>query len=83
MEVVSERREKPVTSPAPEITTFTGKQESVLHTILAVAIWLGAIHFNVAIVIASFFFLSLPNFFASVFLFLSLYKFFLLLKLNH
>ncbi|KMT08687.1 hypothetical protein BVRB_6g139610 [Beta vulgaris subsp. vulgaris] len=64
MEVVSERREKPVTSPAPEITTFTGKQESVLHTILAVAIWLGAIHFNVAIVIASFFFLSLPNFFA-------------------
>ncbi|XP_074264247.1 diacylglycerol O-acyltransferase 2D-like [Silene latifolia] len=40
---------------------FTEKGHSTLHTVLAVAIWLGAIHFNVIIVISSFAFLPLPK----------------------
>lgn len=59
----AERRENetsPLTSP-PEPTIFTGKQHSVFHTIAAVGIWLGAIHFNVIIVVSSFLFLPLPK----------------------
>lgn len=59
------RRDNPISSqPSPaaaEITTFTGKQYSTFHSTLAVALWLGAIHFNVAIVLSSFLFLSLPK----------------------
>ncbi|KAL2907154.1 Diacylglycerol O-acyltransferase 2D [Bienertia sinuspersici] len=58
---VSQRRENPATSSMAEITTFSAKQESMLHRILAVAIWLGAIHFIVAIVVFSVLFLSLPK----------------------
>ncbi|XP_021727620.1 diacylglycerol O-acyltransferase 2D-like [Chenopodium quinoa] len=62
MEVSETKREKLPTSSSPsEITTFTGKSDSTFHTFLAVAIWLGAIHFNVAIVLSSFLFLSLSK----------------------
>ncbi|KAK9713384.1 hypothetical protein RND81_06G023900 [Saponaria officinalis] len=50
-----------IDSPPPSTAVFTEKQHSTLHTIIAVAIWLGAIHFNVVVVITSFVFLSLPK----------------------
>lgn len=41
---------------------FNGKEEfpssNICHTLVALAIWLGAIHFNVALVIVSLLFLS-------------------------
>ncbi|GMH25143.1 hypothetical protein Nepgr_026986 [Nepenthes gracilis] len=43
---------------SPEITVFTAKRYPLLHTIVAVAIWLGSIHLNVAIVVSAFVFLS-------------------------
>ncbi|GMH25145.1 hypothetical protein Nepgr_026988 [Nepenthes gracilis] len=41
-----------------EITVFTAKQYSLLHAVVAVAIWLGAIHLLVVIVVSAFVFLS-------------------------
>lgn len=61
MAKVTERRENSVSSSMAEITTLTGKRESTLHTIIAVAIWLGSIHFIIAILVSSFLFLSLPK----------------------
>ncbi|KAL9245708.1 hypothetical protein vseg_019328 [Gypsophila vaccaria] len=56
----SERRETPVTSP-PLSAEFTGKLNSSTHTFIALAIWLGAIHFNTIVVLSSFAFLSLSK----------------------
>lgn len=47
----------------PPLTELRGSQGSVFQTFLALVLWLGAIHFNVVIVLASFLFLSLPKFF--------------------
>ncbi|KAL6959779.1 Diacylglycerol O-acyltransferase 2 [Sarracenia purpurea var. burkii] len=44
-------------------TEFKAREGSVIHTILAIIIWLGAIHFNVIVVLGSFLFLPLPQFF--------------------
>ncbi|CAK9156269.1 unnamed protein product [Ilex paraguariensis] len=40
---------------------FKGKECSPLHTMLALLLWLGAIHFNVIIFFAAFVFLPLPK----------------------
>ncbi|XP_074308679.1 diacylglycerol O-acyltransferase 2D-like isoform X2 [Silene latifolia] len=66
-----ERLETPVTMPPPSTAasataTSTEKQHSTIHTVIAVAIWLGAIHFNVFLLFSSFFFLSLPQAFAYI-----------------
>ncbi|XP_057492595.1 diacylglycerol O-acyltransferase 2D-like [Actinidia eriantha] len=53
------RRPPPSVAAAP--TEFRGSEGSVLHTILALIVWLGAIHFNVIVVVASFLFLSIPK----------------------
>lgn len=45
-------------------TVFKGKEESTIQTIAALAVWLGAIHFNVAVVLFAIFFLPLRNAFA-------------------
>ncbi|CAL5324150.1 unnamed protein product [Camellia sinensis] len=55
-----------VTAAPPSPTEFTGSESSVFHTILALIIWLGAIHFNVVVVLASFLFLPLPKFFMAM-----------------
>ncbi|KAI8536722.1 hypothetical protein RHMOL_Rhmol10G0279100 [Rhododendron molle] len=55
---------RPPTPPSVAPTEFRGSKGSVIHTTLAMILWLGAIHLNVAIVIASFLFLPLPKFFA-------------------
>lgn len=66
----AEKRENPVISSSttknssensPELTTLTAKQHSLIHTVIAVAIWLGTIHFNVIVVVSSFLFLPLPK----------------------
>uniref|UniRef100_A0A5B7BDG5 Acyltransferase n=1 Tax=Davidia involucrata TaxID=16924 RepID=A0A5B7BDG5_DAVIN len=49
---------------APPPTVFRGTPGSIFHTILALAIWLGAIHFNGAILFTCFFFLPLSKAFA-------------------
>ncbi|KAF7129155.1 hypothetical protein RHSIM_Rhsim10G0190700 [Rhododendron simsii] len=54
-----------IRTPRPVAPTeFRGSDGSVIHTTLAMIVWLGAIHLNVAIVITSFLFLPLPKFFA-------------------
>ncbi|KAF7136579.1 hypothetical protein RHSIM_Rhsim08G0025500 [Rhododendron simsii] len=45
---------------APPPTELRGSEGSALQTFLALVLWLGAIHFNFVIVLASFLFLSLP-----------------------
>ncbi|KAL8160464.1 hypothetical protein V2J09_002001 [Rumex salicifolius] len=45
-----------IKSPA-EITMFESKQSSLIHSVFAVSLWLGSIHFNVFIVLVAFFFL--------------------------
>ncbi|GMP26872.1 hypothetical protein CsSME_00003128 [Camellia sinensis var. sinensis] len=55
-----------ITAAPPSPTEFTGSESSVFHTILALIIWLGAIHFNVVVVLASFLFLPLPKFFMAM-----------------
>ena len=47
---------------------FMEKRHSTINTVAAVAIWLGAIHLNVVIVVSFSLFLSLPKAFAYVFL---------------
>ncbi|GAB4848359.1 Diacylglycerol O-acyltransferase 2, variant 2 [Ancistrocladus abbreviatus] len=42
---------------SPEVTVFTAKRFSIVHTIVAVAIWLGSIHLNAIIVLCAFIFL--------------------------
>ncbi|XP_058180568.1 diacylglycerol O-acyltransferase 2D-like isoform X2 [Rhododendron vialii] len=50
----------PPVEEAPPPTELRGSQGSALQTFLALVLWLGAIHFNFVIVLASFLFLSLP-----------------------
>nr|WKY18104.1 acyl-CoA:diacylglycerol acyltransferase 2 [Paeonia rockii] len=45
-------------------TVFKGKEESTIQTIAALAVWLGVIHSNVAVVLFAIFFLPLRNAFA-------------------
>ncbi|KAL7589887.1 hypothetical protein Lser_V15G39791 [Lactuca serriola] len=51
--------------PMPELTPaeFTGKRQPLIPTVFAMMIWLGSIHLNTFIVLASFFFLPLHKFF--------------------
>ncbi|KAL2522145.1 Diacylglycerol O-acyltransferase 2 [Forsythia ovata] len=42
----------------PTPAEFNGTPGSILHTILALGLWLGAVHFNIIVVLASFIFLS-------------------------
>nr|GEV58672.1 diacylglycerol O-acyltransferase 2D-like [Tanacetum cinerariifolium] len=42
---------------------FTGKKNAVFDTIIAMTIWLGSVHLNMFIILASFFFLPLYKFF--------------------
>ncbi|XP_057544488.1 diacylglycerol O-acyltransferase 2D isoform X1 [Amaranthus tricolor] len=44
-----------------EIRSFAGKQYSLIHSIIAVAIWLGAFHFIALLLVSSFLLLSLPK----------------------
>ncbi|XP_057469999.1 diacylglycerol O-acyltransferase 2D-like [Actinidia eriantha] len=52
------------TSAEGALTVFRGAEGFGIHTILAMIVWLGAIHFIVVVVVASFLFLPLPKFFA-------------------
>ncbi|KAA8547623.1 hypothetical protein F0562_004052 [Nyssa sinensis] len=54
-------RPSSVDAPAAE---FRATKDSIIHTMLALVIWLGAIHFNAAVVLTSFLFLPLPKAFA-------------------
>ncbi|XP_023744238.1 diacylglycerol O-acyltransferase 2D [Lactuca sativa] len=47
----------------PTAEEFTGKRQSLIHTVLAMIIWLGSVHLNVFIILASFFLLPLHKFF--------------------
>ncbi|CAA2961792.1 diacylglycerol O-acyltransferase 2 [Olea europaea subsp. europaea] len=42
----------------PTPVEFKGTQGSIFHTILALVLWLGSVHFNIIVVLASFVFLS-------------------------
>ena len=53
-------------SKSMEIRSFAGKQYSLIHSIIAVAIWLGAFHFIALLLVSSFLLLSLPKALASV-----------------
>ncbi|KAK6945908.1 Diacylglycerol acyltransferase [Dillenia turbinata] len=44
-----------------EMTVFSGVPSSALSTKAALIVWLGAIHFNIALVLFAFLFLSLPK----------------------
>ncbi|CAL5371446.1 unnamed protein product [Camellia sinensis] len=57
------RQHPPSTAVAPP-TEFHSSEGSVIGTLLALVIWLGAIHFNVLVVVSSFLLLPLPKFFA-------------------
>ncbi|KAK4490453.1 hypothetical protein RD792_001130 [Penstemon davidsonii] len=48
-------------APLPSTTEFKGTPGPVLHTILALALWLGSVHVNAIVVLASFIFLPLPK----------------------
>ncbi|XP_052196790.1 diacylglycerol O-acyltransferase 2D-like isoform X2 [Diospyros lotus] len=48
----------------PQLAEFRGSEGPMIRSILAMIVWLGGIHFNVVVVLASFFFLPLPKFFA-------------------
>uniref|UniRef100_A0A5B7A2X6 Acyltransferase n=1 Tax=Davidia involucrata TaxID=16924 RepID=A0A5B7A2X6_DAVIN len=54
-------RQSSIEPPAAE---FRGTKDSVIHTILALVLWLGAIHFNAAVVLTSFLLLPLSKAFA-------------------
>nr|AZM65206.1 diacylglycerol acyltransferase 7 [Vitellaria paradoxa] len=58
------RQRPPSVAAEPTPAEFRGSEGSMIHTILAIIIWLGAIHFNFIVVVASFLFLPLPKFFA-------------------
>ncbi|KAH7849817.1 hypothetical protein Vadar_023435 [Vaccinium darrowii] len=57
-------KRRPPSSAGPTPAEFRESKGSVVHGILAAIIWLGGIHFNIVVVVASFLFLSLPQFFA-------------------
>lgn len=55
-----EREVQTERTPEPEPRVFKGRQEfqsNILHAVIALGIWLGAIHFNVAVVLFSLLFL--------------------------
>lgn len=54
------------------VTELRGSQGSAIQTFLALILWLGSIHLNFVIVLASFLFLSLPMFLLFVISLLSL-----------
>ncbi|CAI9753291.1 unnamed protein product [Fraxinus pennsylvanica] len=45
-------------SQQPTPAEFKGTPGSIIHTILALVLWLGSVHFNIIVVLASFIFLS-------------------------
>lgn len=49
---------------AEGVTVYRPNEGPAIHTIIALTLWLGAIHFNVLIVLSSFLLLPLPKFFA-------------------
>jgi hypothetical protein len=52
------------TTPEPQPRVFKGREEfesNVLHTVVALGIWLGIIHFNVALLLFSLYFLPLSK----------------------
>ncbi|KAF7129715.1 hypothetical protein RHSIM_Rhsim10G0190500 [Rhododendron simsii] len=54
----------PSVAAEPTSVEFRGSKGSVVHGVLAMIVWLGGIHFNIVVVVASFLFLPLPHFFA-------------------
>ncbi|KAL3845044.1 hypothetical protein ACJIZ3_002447 [Penstemon smallii] len=48
-------------APLPSTTEIKGTPGSELHTILALALWLGSVHVNAIVVLTSFIFLPLPK----------------------
>ncbi|KAF8409869.1 hypothetical protein HHK36_002387 [Tetracentron sinense] len=60
MEETDGNRQAPVTAD-DEPTVFMGTEDSVFPTMAALSIWLGGIHFNVALVLTAFLFLP-PSF---------------------
>ncbi|KAJ0453107.1 putative diacylglycerol O-acyltransferase [Helianthus annuus] len=54
----------PMSTPTP--VEFTGKPQPLIHTALAMIAWLGSIHLNVFIVLASFFLLPIHKFFVVI-----------------
>lgn len=58
------QRTLPSVAAEPTSAEFRGSKGSVVHGVLAMVVWLGGIHFNIVVVVASFLFLPLPHFFA-------------------
>ncbi|KAG5529917.1 hypothetical protein RHGRI_030333 [Rhododendron griersonianum] len=58
------QRTPPSVAVEPTSAEFRGSKGSVVHGVLAMVVWLGGIHFNIVVVVASFLFLPLPHFFA-------------------
>ncbi|KAI3781249.1 hypothetical protein L2E82_11258 [Cichorium intybus] len=54
-------RPPPMSESTP--AEFTGKEQPLIHMVLAMIVWLGSIHLNVFIILASFFFLPLHKFY--------------------
>lgn len=54
---------RPPPMSEPPHAEFTGKSQSLIHMVLAMIIWLGSIHLNIFIVLASLFFLPLHKFY--------------------
>ncbi|KAL4572645.1 hypothetical protein LXL04_019426 [Taraxacum kok-saghyz] len=53
-------RPPPMSEPTPK--EFTGKRQPLAQTVFAMIVWLGTVHLNMFIVLASFFFLPLHKF---------------------
>ncbi|KAI8013527.1 LRR receptor-like serine/threonine-protein kinase [Camellia lanceoleosa] len=64
MESANIRRQHPPSTAVAPPTEFHSSEGSVIGTLLALVIWLGAIHFNVLVVVSSFLLLPLSKFFA-------------------
>ncbi|KAI3515080.1 hypothetical protein L1887_13830 [Cichorium endivia] len=54
-------RPPPMSESSP--AEFTGKEQPLIHMVLAMIVWLGSIHLNVFIILASFFILPLHKFY--------------------
>ncbi|KAK6154057.1 hypothetical protein DH2020_013696 [Rehmannia glutinosa] len=59
---VRQRKSTPTDAPPPPTPVeFKGTPGSILHTILALVLWLGSVHFNFLFVLVSFIFLPFPK----------------------